>query len=220
MRNALWLLLNFPGNWDLVGTPRWDKDGSWWLHCNWLKSPEQQSTQTWAPTLKQTHLKNKQCDIAMASTCKYFWMSGHQWWMVGKFSVWSSIYFIWKGSLLNGIPTNHLALKNQLSRPPQNWWIHSCRALGDSPVLEHPGILDLPPCEVPQTSSNNLTKWNNTSHAALTTKSFCKYLGCFKEFLKEGSGTSHHLRSWVLFFDVFAVTFKISSMFELSIRII
>ena len=80
---------------DVQSTPAYLQrcdDGSWWLHCNWLKSPKQQSTQTWAPTLKQTHLKNTlwytMWYIAMASILECWGINDE---MVGGFWVWTSI---------------------------------------------------------------------------------------------------------------------------------
>lgn len=163
-----------------------DTDGSWWLHCNWLKSPKQQSTQTWAPTLKQTHLKNTQWYtmwyIAMASTCRYFRMLGHQWWN-GGWILSLNIYFIRNGSLLKCIQTTWP--QNTNCAAPKNWWIHSCRALSWGILLpsnnKDPGSRNLPACEFQQqTSSNNLTKWNNKSHATLTINSYCNFFGVLK----------------------------------------
>ena len=159
------------------------------------KSPKQQSTQTWAPTLKQTHLKNTlwytMWYIAMASILECWGINDE---MVGGFWV-LNIYFIRKGSLLQGIPTNHLAPKHQLSRAQKlvNSFMQGVtRGFSCPRTTRDPGSRDLPPCEFQQqTSSNNLTKWNNKGHATLTINSCCTYLGVLKEFLRDELAIIH-----------------------------
>ena len=113
----------------------------------------------------------------------HFRMLGHQWWN-GGWILSLNIYFIRKGSLLQGIPTNHLAPKHQLSRAQKlvNSFMQGVtRGFSCPRTTRDPGSRDLPPCEFQQqTSSNNLTKWNNKGHATLTINSCCTYLGVLK----------------------------------------